>query len=304
MRIPILFFLSFVVSLTGKVCTKQCSNSVGEKNIAPQALFIVISSCIACIFFFISGGFHIAVNLETLIFACLFAMVCSVSVLTSLVAYRLATIAGVNIIAGACSTVCSTLIGSVIFHEILDGRRIFRLLLLICACVLVALNVLQKEKAKEEATGKMRKRQNVRFAVVLVLFVLVGCSNTFLSKAFVQSKTVTDENSYFFVTNLIMVLVGAAVFGIRAITNRQEAKEAVYLLQPKQLLTISVSTITSNLSALIGIWLMAMVDIAVYSPVSQALGVLSAVAASWLFREKQGVLLWAAAALACISVIL
>lgn len=304
MQVPFLFFLSFAVSVAGRVCAKRCSNSVAENAVAPQALYVMLNGIAACIFFFISGGFRIAVNWETLVFAFLFALICTTSVLSSLVAYKLSTIAGVSIIAGACSTVCSMLIGSLVFRETLDTRRILRLLILLSACALVTLNVLKKEKAVEEATGVAKKRQGIRFAIVLILFVAVGCSNTLLSKAFVRSETVTDENSYFFLTNAIMVVAGAAVLGVRAITARQETKKAFYLLQPKNLLTISLNTITSNMISLIGIWLMALVDLAVYSPVNQALGVLSAVTASFLFKEKQGLLLWSAAVLACISVLI
>lgn len=304
MQVSVLFFFSFTVSVLTRICAKWCSNSIAENAVAPQALYVVLNGTAACIFFFISGGFLIAVNWETLVFAALFALVCTSSILTSLVAYKLSTISGVSIIAGACSTVCSTVIGSLAFQEVLDVRRIIRLLILVAACALVTVNVFQKEKAKEEATGVTRQRQYIRFAVVLVLFVLVGCSNTFLSKAFVRSDTVTDENSYFFLTNVIMVISGAAVFGVRAMTNGKETKKALALLKPKKLLTISIHTVTSNLGSLIGIWLMGLVDLAVYSPVNQALGVLSAVTASCIFKEKQGVLLWAAAALACIAVVI
>ena len=302
MQAYFLFFAIFVNMILQKALVKRCSNSVSRDSMAEQALFLILNGITACLFFFILGGFRLSFNRETALFALAFATVCAASVLSSLAAYKLSSITGVSIIAGTCSTVTTALIGCLFFSETATLRKLLRILILLSACALVFLNG-RTEQTKQEK-GPLPKGDHARFAIVLLGLVFAGCGAVVVSKRFAMSETVTDENSYFFLTNAIMVAISAVVFGIRAFGNPREVKASFALLKPNNILSIILNTATSNISSILSIWVVAIVDISIYSPINQALGVISAVLASFLFKEKQGKLLIIAAAMACVAVII
>ena len=64
------------------------------------------------------------------------------------------------------------------------------------------------------------------------------------------------------------------------------------------------NVICSNVGSLMGILLIALIDVSVYSPVTSALTILAGVAGSLLLRERLGLLSYLAAALACVAMVI
>ena len=71
------------------------------------------------------------------------------------------------------------------------------------------------------------------------------------------------------------------------------------MLNPKRALVFVGNTVCNNVGSLVGILLIAIIDVSVYSPLVSALGIISGVAASLIFRQRLGALSYLAAVFAC-----
>ena len=113
-----------------------------------------------------------------------------------------------------------------------------------------------------------------------------------------------DQNSFFFLTNVFIVAVALLVMACDGIKKPAHFKTALSMVNPKKSLVLIFNILCSGACSLLGIFLIARMDLSVYSPIMSAIGILSGVAASLLLRERLGTLSYVAAAIACITVFL
>ena len=139
-----------------------------------------------------------------------------------------------------------------------------------------------KETRKETAEATPFGKRLLFLGAVLLFWVLT----TIVNKLFVQYCGETHKNSYFFFTNLFMIaFAGLYVLGY---SLKKPFPKALFmhLIHPKRLLFISGNTVISNLQSLVGLVLLSLVEVTVYSTVSTSLAILSGVAVSALLRQK------------------
>ena len=86
--------------------------------------------------------------------------------------------------------------------------------------------------------------------------------------------------------------------------NRENFRNSIKLLKPRRFISLAGNTVCSNVGSLVGLQIMAQMDVSVYSSISSAIGIFLAVIGSWIFRERLGFLAYLAAAIACVAVIL
>jgi drug/metabolite transporter (DMT)-like permease len=171
--------------------------------------------------------------------------------------------------------------------------------------MLVAIVFVFLDQRKNETGSPERKRGNA-ISLVLILAVITAsvCGNTVVLKSFAMSERVTDENSFFFFTNVFLLIASLAVFAVVCLRRPGELQSALQLLQPKKLVAIAGNTVCSNVSSLVSVLIVAQLDVSIYSPIASALEIIVGVAGSLLFKEKLGVFAYIAAIAACIAVIL
>ena len=301
MKTAFLLFLIALSTLGGKAFTKLCSNAVTHGSRVRYLLYLIVNASVACLFFWISGGFSVAVNPITLLYGFLYALVVLLSLVSSLLIYRYATVAGVNIISSLLSLFASVSIGLAVFGESLDPTKIIRILVMTVATAFIFLDA-RRDRAKGERVEGRRRR--LAFLALLAVTLLVLVANALIVKSFTLSSRVTDENSFFFLTNAVMILLLLPLLAWMAFRNRAEFRSSMSLLRVRSLLVLSGNTVCSNVGSLAGIWLMAEIDLSVYTPITSAIGVLSGVVGSLLFRERLGVFSYLAAAVAAFAVLL
>ena len=108
MNIPILIFLSSLVSLGARAFSKLSSNIVVGNSKARYAFFYTINSSVSCAFFIVADSFRVELNLLTFIYSLLFAILVAASLFVSLWMLKLATISGANILSNSFSLVLSS----------------------------------------------------------------------------------------------------------------------------------------------------------------------------------------------------
>ena len=228
-------------------------------------------------------------------------LVVFLSLVSSLLIYRYATIAGVNILTSLLSLLTSFGAGLSVFNELLDREKVLRIFDMMLSALLIFLDARRDPPAESAAKSK---RNRLALLAVLSVTLLVLLSNAVIVKSFTLSTKVTDENSFFFLTNALMIVLLLPLLLGAALRDQSDFRSAMMLLRPKSLLVLSGNTFCSNIGSLAGIWLMAEIDLSVYTPITSAIGVLSGVVGSLLFRERLGIFSYLAAAVAVIAVVI
>jgi drug/metabolite transporter (DMT)-like permease len=297
---PLLFLVLVVVGVGSKAFSKLCSNILSQNSVAKYSLVLVVNSLVACLFFGISSGFRISVNGITLLYSAVYAAIAATAILSGVIVYRYASISNVNIVTSSCGMICTAVIGWLFFAEKVQASNLIRLAIMLVAIVFVFL-----DQRKNETGSPERKRGNA-ISLVLILAVITAsvCGNTVVLKSFAMSERVTDENSFFFFTNVFLLIASLAVFAVVCLRRPGELQSALQLLQPKKLVAIAGNTVCSNVSSLVSVLIVAQLDVSIYSPIASALEIIVGVAGSLLFKEKLGVFAYIAAIAACIAVIL
>ena len=300
MNVTLLFLFSSLAALSGRVFAKLSSNIVAGTSRAKYALYFTVNGTVACLFFLLSGGFKLSFNVPTLIYSVLYALIVTVSLVSNTIIYKLASISDVNIIVSSTGLIGSAFIGYLVFKESIGINTVIKICIMLVTIVLIFFE-------NKKKTGNDEKKQTGNHFLKIIVFtalVFVALSNSLIIKAFSVSENVTDSNSFFFLTNLILIAGAVTVYIVESVKNHEGFKDSLSLLSPANLFSLAGNTVFSNIGTLISVLIMAQIPLSLYSPLSSALGVLIAVAASLIFRERLGKLSYVAAILAICAVII
>lgn len=283
-----LFLLIFAFSITkilSLVCNKMCSNVLTSGGVSGNAIYIFLVSLISCITYSAFTGFTFEFDTATILLSIALAAASVASLLISLVIYRLASVSGVNVIMTSLSLVSSAAIGFTLFSESVDFTKILRIIIMITAGIFVYFDNVSKEKTDLKKSGNKR----ILFVITILCLLIINCYTTIQSKLLATGNLVADTNTFFFMTNVYMLLGSLAVILYVVFKNPDEIKKNLVLLKPKNILTMTGNTFGSNISVVLNVLILARMDLSVFTMISSALGILCAAIVSLLFKEKLGI---------------
>ena len=300
-----LLFLYLVASVGTNSFAKLTSSELKHAARAKYLLYITLNGILACLFFWMFGGFSISVNTVTLVYALVYAAIVAGSLIVTPLAYNLMSVSGVGIIRSGCGLVCTATVGALLFSEEITPKVILRIVLTLVSVILVMLESKKGEtpRKKPEGGGKI-KAQGVLLAFVLILNVLVICSNTLTIKYFTLDTRTTDENSFFFFTNVFLVAGCIILLASELIRDREGARNGLSIFKPRAMLGIVGNTVSSNLGTLFSTWIIVGMDISVYTPVMSSIGIIAGFIGSVIYREKLRTLSYVAIIFALCAVII
>ncbi len=300
----IAFLLLGATTLSGNIFDKMCSNDIVGNSTAKYALFEMLIGITGAIFFFFSSGCRISLNFTTLMYALIYALVCLINTPLSLLLYKFATIAGIKIISSLFSLIGSLVLGFLLFNENIETIHIVRLLVISAAVFLVFIDAKRQESnnTPRETCEKETKKNNVlQVIIVFAGVLLLGLASTVIQKSFSVSRNVTDESSWLFMLHIFHIFIPLIIFIIAIIKDRNQFADSLEPLKLKRLFPVVLRTASFNLSSLVAVWIMARMDLAIYTPLSICIGLILGVVSSWIFRERMGVFSYLAVAVACIT---
>ena len=117
---------------------------------------------------------------------------------------------------------------------------------------------------------------------------LIASLATLVSKYYTVIVGSSDANSFFFITNLFQIGFGCVGALIIYVKCRPKREEILPYFKPKNLAITSLNTITSNVASLIDLLILSLMDVTVYSPISNTLMLLAGGAASLMLRQRLG----------------
>ena len=263
-------------------------------------IYNIINALFACGFFYVSAGFKIAVNVPTVIYSVVYALIICVNLSAQIFAFSKAPVSVVTLMSMAGGILLPSVFGIMWFGEPLTLRLVISSILIIAAAFL-------------PFAGKKDDRKGFSAAAVLtciLMFVLNGASGV-LIKLYAVDTTVCDSTSMFFLTNAAIVFVCFIALGIFVANSRElrsegdVARKILRAYTPLQSLLIVSKTALANFGSIVQVIVLAEMSVSTFSVLSSSMLLVGASAVSaFIFREKQtkGTILAVLFAIAAIAI--
>ena len=308
MNIAILLFISFAFGVVGNLFSKWKSNQLKTDTLLRYALYITVNGIIGAVFFWISGGFSLSSDFNTLLFGAICALGVVVMLVCNIHIYRYASVAGVHVLLSAGTLVGSALYGAFLFDEVIDWRRLLRIALMLVAAYCIFLDqggrVGRRRKTPKD-TDPVRRKKTALLTLLLGIEIVASVGYSIAVRYYMLMTENASSHSLFCYTNVFLVVGAIPVFAVVALRHRDEVRPSMDTLRPLMLFLITGATIASNVASLVNAELVLLMDAAVLSPVSSAITTLAAFTTSIaILREPCGRYSVAAAILALITVLL
>ena len=275
--VTLLFGWIFASGFINGVVLKKNSNAFCGKGGAAYFLFTCLCSGTALLFFAILAKFNIKFNLQTFAYAVAFFAIIMMNYVVTLLVLKYASVAKTSLIRTAGSTILLFMLGILLFKEVANVYKWIGLAFMILTICLSA-------RGGEEPDRD--KSSKIILAVCLILNVVLGAASSVLMKYYSADPNVSDNNSYFFITNVLLFVFGGIGFLIFFIKNKEKVKAFTDTLRFKDYAMVVCKTIIDNLTSLASMVLIGTVNLTFYTILSSSLGVLSAIVVSVVLKEK------------------
>jgi uncharacterized membrane protein len=289
------------------------SQTVSTKTGVAYAVVLLFNGLTACLFFSISLKFRISCTPKTIAFSILYAAIVAGTLLTNLKLLQMSTVSNVRLLGAAASMMLTSMLGWLLFQEKFYFKDLFRVFLMLCTSILVFLNV--KAQSKQNAKGeqnanaesaekkeKKKRSELCLFFILVLVSISLGCASTLTVKSYTKATGVSDNNSWFFWTNVFLVLGNSVAVFVLKTKEKMKMKEIVTGFSLKEVFFMVGNTVCSNIGSLLSVAILAKMAVSTYSPISSAIAVLNNVAVSLSFKEKQGKYTWIAVAIALVAI--
>ena len=306
---PTLLLLALTAAeVLGKVASKTCSNVIAAKSSRIKYLvYLILVGIVACNVLFVLNGFKVSCNARTLLYALVYSAICSIIAVCGLEILKYANISGVLVLSSLGSLLSSALVGVFLFHEELSTKTIIKICIMFIPAVLTFIETTRTKQSTGEKHGRSAL---LKLAIILLILIAVRCGNNVLIKFYKMDTAVTDISSMFIFTNAFQALTSLVPLIVYVIRKRSTPELRTELLDAKSIfriipiLAIVANTSMSNVVSLISAELISIMDISLYTPTASALGMISGVIASFIYRERHGVSFYVSAVLAVIAVVI
>ena len=251
------------------------------KNFFAVAFYSVVTCAISSVFFLVMSGFSLQFNKTVWNFSVFYSAVVLASQYLGIIVYKYMEILSFGLIRNGMTLVFTFLAGAVMYNEKITFVAIMRMLLSVMAALLLVLSSKSKNndvKIKNTPLGYM-----ICFALIIF-----GVFSTVILKEFANLPQKQDENSSFFLVNIICF-----VFSSMATVILQKGKLRHIINDLKTMgkngyLYILVSTIGSNLVSVLSIWLLAgETAVILYAPLIAAMGVIIQAVVSYIVAKEK-----------------
>lgn len=291
MEAKFLLFI-FLLATVGCQSFSKLSSINVENSKARYALFLTVNSAVACVFFLILGEFRLYLTYNTALFSIGYAAVVFISLISNLKVLQLMEISNVYVSSNVCNLIAVSALGFLVFGEEISVLKIMRIIIMLASVFFVF-------------TGLRNKKSNhSKVSAVLIVIVIAQTSNYLVLKLYALAPNTADDNSFFFFTNVVLIL-GAAVWFLKEWrTHPLPVAQSKNFIKPHVILPFVLNTVCSNICSLISIKLISRIEPSLYTAFTTAISILCGVITSFIFRERNKVYSYIAVILAIIALII
>ncbi len=302
MKVFLLFTLDFICGLGSRGCSKELSAMMDGKGTAGKPLYLILNGLLACIFFWFSSRFQIAVNATNLGYGAAYTFLVIVALTVALYIYCYFSVAVVCVVTSAGSLILSSLCGFLFWHEEVTPAVLLRICLMVAAIALVYFSNKKEEKPIAEATP-IKKPVN-RGVLIIVIQLVNTVLVTVVSKLYAATPVAHQSSSMFFLVNVFLILFAGGWLAVLFMRDKVTTVREIRHFRPRVMGAILGNCVCSNTSSLVSVALLQLVAVSVCSPISSALGILCGVLISLLRGEKLNAFLYGAVAVCLVAIVL
>lgn len=295
--LPLLYAGSFLCSVFGVFSNQKYARS--GKKINNIHIYSLVSGIIATTFFYVSSGFDIKINLYTLAYSVIFALLIFVNYFFTLIVFRFMGIAEKTFICSGLKLIITIIMGVMLFNEKFKLKSLIQLILVFLTLFVIFLPSLKKkEEQKTVTTGGI---------LICVGITVLGAGCTLVTKSFAENLKlgmVTDENSFFFLTNVLIVAFGICTVMISQKFSVKAVVKEFKMVSPMNYFMIVLNVVSSNVASLLQILIFKEGDLVLYAPLSSALALLAGEIVAVAFAKEKPRILATILALSSVLVVL
>ena len=281
----------YALSMIGDKATNKLTSVVMDgENRSTYYSHCAIRSLVACLFFFMLGGFSISINTKTLLFSLGYGLSILAYILINLFSLRFMNVLGAGILSTPLNLILTAVMGVLLWEEDITLSRYLAIILTSVSALLIFIDIRhlakQDNKGKSDA-GRVNLKAYIPLMLLSVVFAVI--QNLFL-KAFAISTDVTDENSFYFLTNFVILAWGLIMLGIQSFSNIGEVKTGLKSFFTFKRALPSVSNVLlGNVAAIALMPILKEIEISNFTPLSSAYMIIVSVFVSLLFKERLGI---------------
>ncbi len=278
--LPIYYIGCFICSGLGVFSNQKYARS--EKKTNNSHIYSLVTGLIAMAVFYIFSGFHICLNLRTVIYSIVFAVLIFANYFFVLGVFRYMGIAEKSFICSGLSLIITTAMSCFFFKESFEIESAAQLFLIFLTFAAIFIS-----RRKNNETVKTVTAVGVAFCVAISI---LGAGCTIVSKAFAEDSNlgiVTDENSFFFLTN---VFITAFAIVTVLISQRFSVKSVIKEFKSVSLMNyfmIVINVVSSNLHSLFTMLILKEGNLILYAPLNSALALLAGEVVAVLFVKEK-----------------
>lgn len=279
--------------------TKLYESAVTQKSAVTSLVMLIITNSVGALLYLFIGGFRVQLNLTSLLFATLLAIVMIPYYMVGIKVLSLGSLAVYSMFMMLGGMLVPFFYGVFFLNEALSVAKIIGTVLL---CLFI---ILQAFSQRSSESSSQNKKLGLFFALCVLIFFINGATGV-IAKAHQISADPIDEISFTFISCLLTTVFSALLLPFAYLKSKDAP-----ILQIKSTLKLKPMIIMSLIgaSAYTGSFLHLMaassVPASVQFPlVSGGVIVLSALVSALIFKEKLSLREWLAVTGVCASTVL
>lgn len=246
-------------------------------------VYALITGIFSMLFFGITSGFSILLNGKTFIYALILTAMAIISYFVQLLVYRYMGVVEVAVITMSGKLLLTSIVGFLLFSETVNLISVARIVLMLITVLLIFAH---NKKTQTPKNDSVRSFTPIGF-LLCVAIVGIGVLNTVVLKYVAIDAEVTSSNALFFFTNAMIALFSVLFLLFESHGSIETVAKEFRAISKSGYLAIIAKTVAGSASSLLGVLILANGDVSLYSPLSNALGLLATEAvAVFILRER------------------
>ena len=300
--LPLSIFL--ITRIVTTITAKSCSRIFSARGVTGSLMYTIETSLLSLLCYWSYNGFRLSFNSTVIVSGAIYGALVVVSLVFATFMYNYGSIAFINFVSSTVSLISAALAGILFFDETITSDKLLRIAIMLAAVFVVMLGA-RKNMPSETDASKTKRRGIHPFVIILPSIVaIVGTGVAALLKAYVASENATDENSLFFMTNVFSFLYTVPILIFVSRRERVGAREIARIFIDKRGVILVIAIAVSGVQSMVTALMIAEMDVAVYTPITSAIGFIALAFATPLVRERLDRYTLSATAIAILSILL
>lgn len=268
-----LFICSFLNVFLGRTYAKN------TQSLNDLAIFNLVTGIMATAIFYVTSGFNIQLNTRTCIYALIFALVIFINNTLNIAVFKYMGVAEIIFIRQGLTLALSISTGILFYKEIFTLVSFLQISLIFLTFLVIFLPTLKNKTTVKTIT--------FTGLIICILISVLSAFCTIITKSFAIDTRVTDENSFFFMTNVFMILMALLLVITLNKGSLNNSYKSFKSLRAKEYLTIFLNVFASNIGSLFTITILKNDALLLYVPLSNTISLLAGeTVAIFIAKEK------------------